>query len=206
MCDVPYLQVVASADVFGIYQEGVQQHLDDAFANKGHPDASPQFTQANPGPFTNSKLAPAHPSSAPDPPASQPRPQPQQASESTEDVASLSTADPQMQDPAAPAAAAAPAADHTPAELPQGPAQDAAAATAALGIPTAITPTDNSVVVEAVTTPAGPDHKLDGSIALCLSLTLHALSLQLRHGACVQCLKGIWVSTAFAAHHMPGHL
>ncbi|KAL3151970.1 hypothetical protein ABBQ32_001093 [Trebouxia sp. C0010 RCD-2024] len=155
-------EVVASADVFGIYQEGVQQHLDDAFANKGHPDASPQFTQANPGPFTNSALAPAYPSSAPEPPASQPHPQPQPESEGTEDVASLATADPQMQDPAAPAAAAVPAADHTPAELPQGPAQDAAAATAALGIPTAIVPTDNSVVVEAVTTPAAPDHKPDG--------------------------------------------
>ncbi|KAL0051487.1 hypothetical protein WJX82_008426 [Trebouxia sp. C0006] len=101
-------EVVTSADVFGIYMEGVQQHLDDAFANKGHPDASPHF-----------------------PPAAA-----------------------AMQDAAAPEAAAATAAEHTAAELPEGPAQDAAAATAANGIPTAIVPTDNDVVVEAVTVPA----------------------------------------------------
>ena len=202
VCEVPSLQVVASADVFGIYQEVVQQHLDDAFANKGHPDASPQFTQANPGPFTNSALAPAHPSSVPEPPASQPHPQPQPASESTEDVASLSTADPQMQDPAAPAAAAAPAADHTPAELPEGPAQDAAAATATLGIPTAIVPTDNSVVVEAVTMPAAPDHKSDGNIALFLSLTLAAVLSKAMAWRMCATMKRRWMSTAFAAHHM----
>lgn len=185
--------MVASADVFGIYQEGVQQHLDDAFANKGHPDASPQFPQATPGPFTNSALAPAHPASAPEPPVSQPHPQPepQLASESTEDVVSLSTADPQMQDPAAPATVAAPAPDHTPAELPPGPAQDAAAATAAAGIPTAIVPTDNTVVVEAVTVPAGPDNKPDGNTGLFPSHSLAPLFSQgARHCACVHAVKG----------------
>ena len=162
---MPCLQVVASADVFGIYQEGVQQHLDDAFANKAAPDTSPQFPLATPGPFNNSALAPPHPTSVPEPPVSQPHPQPQPqlASESTEQLASVSVADPQMQDPAAPAAAAAPAAEHTAAELPEGPAQDAAAATAADGIPTAIVPTDHSVVVEAVTAPAASENKADGN-------------------------------------------
>ena len=171
VCAMPCLQVVASADVFGIYQEGVQQHLDDAFANKGAPDASPQFFEATPGPFSNSALAPAHPASVPDPPVSQPhpQPQPQPASEPTGDLASISVADSQMQDPAAPAAAAAPAAEHTAAELPEGPAQDAAAATAADGIPTAIVPTDNSVVVEAVTAAAAPNNKPDGDNIFMLS-------------------------------------
>ena len=169
VCAMPCLQVVASADVFGIYQEGVQQHLDDAFANKGAPDASPQFPQATPGPFNNSALAPPHPTSVPEPPVSQPRPQPQPKSDSTGDVASISAGDVQMQDPAAPAVAAAPAAEHTAAELPEGPARDAAAATAADGIPTAIVPTDNSVVVKAVTAPAAPD-KPDGINCLAVSM------------------------------------
>lgn len=175
--------MVASADVFGIYQEGVQQHLDDAFANKGHPDASPQFPQAAPGPFTNSSLAPSHQTSVPEPPVSQPQPppQPQPASESTGDLASVSLADPQLQDPAAPAAAAAPAADHTAAELPQGPAQDAAAATATDGIPTAIVPTDNSVVVEAVTVPTAPDKMPDGNKRLPVPLVLSTLPLKPQH-------------------------
>lgn len=166
VCTMPCSQVVASADVFGIYQEGVQQHLDDAFANKGHPDVSPQVPQAAPGPFRNSSLAPSHSTSALGPPVSQPHPQPQPdpAPESTADLASVSVANPQLQDdPAAPAAAAAPAADHTAAELPEGPAQDAAAATATDGIPTAIVPTDNTVVVEAVTVPAAPDKMPDGN-------------------------------------------
>lgn len=152
------LQVVTSADVFGIYMEGVQQHLDDAFANQGNPDASPHFPPAAAAPFANSSLAPSQSDpQAPSqqPPSEQPAAQPQQAAaQVSEDVASLSSAVPQMQDAAAPEAAAAPAAQHTPAELPEGPAQDAAAATAANGIPTAIVPTDNDVVVEAVTVPA----------------------------------------------------
>ena len=175
VCNVPCLQVVASADVFGIYQEGVQQHLDDAFANKGHPDASPQFPQATPGPFKNAALLTSDPASVPEPPVSQPQPQPQPTSESTEGVASLSTAGPQMQDPAAPAAAAAPAAEHTASKLPEGPAQDAAAA-AANGIPTAIVPTDNSVVVEAVTVPTALDNKPDGNQRLPASFV---------HGGCL---------------------
>ena len=175
---MPHLQVVASADVFGIYQEGVQQHLDDAFANKAAPDASPQFPQATPGPFNNSALAPPHPASVPEPPVSQPHPQPQAASESTGDLGSVSVGGPQMQDPAAPAAAAAPAAEHTAAELPEGPAQDAAAATAADGIPTAIVPTDNSVVVEAVTAPAASDNKPNGNKHF--SCRLHCF-LELHH-------------------------
>ena len=167
VCAMPCLQVVASADVFGIYQEGVQQHLDDAFANKAAPDASPQFPQATPGPFNNSALAPPHPTSVPEPPVSQPHPQPQPATESTGDLASVSLAGAQMQDPAAPAAAAAPAAEHTAAELPEGPAQDAAAATAADGIPTVIVPTDNNVVVEAVTSPAASNNKPNGDKYFC---------------------------------------
>ena len=164
-CDV-HSQVVTSADVFGIYTESVQQHLDDAFANKSHPDASPQFPQAAAGPFTNSALAPPQPAAqqaAAQPPSSQPhpQPQPQAASDSTEDVASLTTAIPKLQDPAGPAVAAAPAAEHTASELPDGPAHDAAAATAANGIPTAIVPTDNDVVVEAVAAPAAIDTKPD---------------------------------------------
>ena len=168
LCSVCW-QVVTSADVFGIYTESVQQHLDDAFANKSHPDASPQFSQATAGPFTSSALAPPQPAaqqSAPEPPATQPQPQPkpQPLAEITEDVVSLTDASPEMQDPSAPAAAAAPAAEHTAAELPPGPAQDAAAATAANGLPTAIVPSDNSVVVEAVTATAVSDHKADTPI------------------------------------------
>lgn len=159
-------QVVTSADVFGIYTESVQQHLDDAFANKAHPDASPQFPQANAGPFVNSALAPPQPAAqqaAAQPPSSQPypQPQPQAASDSSEDVASLATASPEVQDPAGPAVAAAPAAEHTASELPEGPAQDAAAATAANGMPTAIVPTDNHVVVEAVAASAAINTKPD---------------------------------------------
>ena len=183
---MPCSQVVASADVFGIYQEGVQQHLDDAFANKGHPDASPQFPQAAPGPFNNSSLAPSHPTSVPEPPVSQPHPQPQPhpASKSTGDVASVSVADPQLQDPAAPAAAAAPAADHTAAELPEGPAQDAAAATATDGIASAIVPTDNSVVVQAVTVPTAPDKTPDGNERSPVSHVLSHFPLKLQHVIC----------------------
>ena len=154
------MQVVTSADVFGIYMEGVQQHLDDAFAHKGHPDASPQFPQATAGPFSNSALAPPQPGAqqvAAEQPRSQPQPQPQPAASSTDDIAALSGAAPKLQDPAAPAVAAAPAANHTAAELPEGPAHDAAAATAANGIPTAIVPTDNNVVIEAVSVPAALD-------------------------------------------------
>jgi len=138
--------------------EGVQQHLDDAFANKGHPDASPHFPPAAAALFANSSLAPpqsdaqaSKQQTASEQGAAQPQQVPAQVSE---DAVSLSSATPQMQDAAAPEAAAAPAAEHTAAELPAGPAQDAAAATAANGIPTAIVPTDNDVVVEAVTAPA----------------------------------------------------
>lgn len=157
-CNCLLLQVVTSADVFGIYMEGVQQHLDDAFANKGHPDASPHFPPAAAALFANSSLAPpqsdaqaSKQQTASEQGAAQPQQVPAQVSE---DAVSLSSATPQMQDAAAPEAAAAPAAEHTAAELPAGPAQDAAAATAANGIPTAIVPTDNDVVVEAVTAPA----------------------------------------------------
>lgn len=188
---MPSLQVVASADVFGIYQEGVQQHLDDAFANKGHPDASPQFLQAAPGPFNNSSLAPSHPTSVPEPPVSQPQPPP--ASEVTGELASVSVADPQLQDPAAPAAAAAPAADHTAAELPEGPAQDAAAATAANGIPTAIVPTDNSVVVEAVTVPTAPDKMPDGNKRPPVLLVLSNFPLKLQYVMCSCKDRGVLV-------------
>lgn len=204
---MPCLQVVASADVFGIYQEGVQQHLDDAFANKAAPDASPQFPQATPGPFNNSALAPPHPTSVPEPPVSQPHPT-QLASESIGDLASVSVADPQMQDPAAPAAAAAPAAEHTAAELPKGPAQDAAAATAADGIPTAIVPTDSSVVVEAVTVPAASADKFDGnknfSCCLpCFSKLQHVAHTRIRRLACMSCI-GVLAVYAFATCHVLG--
>ncbi len=131
--------------------EGVQQHLDDAFANKGHPDASPHFPPAAAAVFANSSLAPPQSdaqASTQQTASEQGAAQPQQVS------AQVSEDAPQMQDAAAPEAAAAPAAEHTAAELPEGPAQDAAAATAANGIPTAIVPTDNDVVVEAVTVPA----------------------------------------------------
>ena len=152
------LQVVTSADVFGIYMEGVQQHLDDAFANKGHPDASPHFPPAAAAVFANSSLAPPQSdaqASVQQTASEQGAAQPQQVSaQVSEDAVSVSSATPQMQDAAAPEAAAATAAEHTAAELPEGPAQDAAAATAANGIPTAIIPTDNDVVVEAVTVPA----------------------------------------------------
>lgn len=157
-CNCVLFQVVTSADVFGIYMEGVQQHLDDAFANKGHPDASPHFPPAAAAVFANSSLAPPQSDAqastqqtASEQGAAQPQQVPAQVSEAT---VSVSSATPQMQDAAAPEAAAAPAAEHTAAELPEGPAQDAAAATAANGIPTAIVPTDNDVVVEAVTVPA----------------------------------------------------
>ncbi len=138
--------------------EGVQQHLDDAFANKGHPDASPHFPPAAAAVFANSSLAPPQSdaqASTQQTASEQGAAQPQQVSaQVSEDAVSVSSATPQMQDAAAPEAAAAPAAEHTAAELPEGPAQDAAAATAANGIPTAIVPTDNDVVVEAVTVPA----------------------------------------------------
>ncbi|DBA82002.1 TPA: hypothetical protein ACH3X1_007704 [Trebouxia sp. C0004] len=151
-------EVVTSADVFGIYMEGVQQHLDDAFANKGHPDASPHFPPAAAALFANSTLAlpqsdaqASTQQTASEQGAARP---PQVSAQVSEDAVSLSSATPQMQDAAASEAAAAPAAEHTAAELPEGPAQDAAAATAANGIPTAIVPTDDDVVVKAVTVPA----------------------------------------------------
>lgn len=172
---------MTTADVFGIYQEGVQQHLDDAFANKAHPGDSPQFPVAS-GPFTNTKQPPstaapavaalaAAATSTSQPAATtdqQPtaqsdladqhsaaETQPADATAGTaaaEAAAAVATAEPAVQDAAAPAAAAAPSADHTAAELPAGAAHDAAALTAASGIPTAIVPSDGDAVVEGAPT------------------------------------------------------
>lgn len=167
---------MTTADVFGIYQEGVQQHLDDAFANKAHPGDSPQFPVAS-GPFTNTKQPPA--TAAPavaalaaaatstSPPAATTDQQPtaqsdladqhsaktQPADATAGTAAAVATAEPAVQDAAAPAAAAAaPSADHTAAELPAGAAHAAAALTAANGIPTTIVSSDGDAVVEGAPT------------------------------------------------------
>ena len=186
--------MVTSADVFGIYTESVQQHLDDAFANKGHPDASPHFPLASPAPFTDSALAPSQPATQP-PPAEPPVSQHQQPTvQNSEDAVRLASAAPQLQDPAAPETAAAPTAEHTAAELPEGPAHDAAAATAANGMATAIVPSGDDVVVEAVTSPVAPPSEASpaekptatGDCALCrlflpIQLVMHPFMVPM-HG------------------------
>ena len=179
-------QVVTTADVFGIYQEGVQQHLDDAFANKAHPGDSPQFPVAS-GPFTNTKQPPstaapavaalaaaATPTIPPAPPAEQ---QHAAQSGSTDQHAA---AEPQPADATAESAmqeAAAPSADHTAAELPAGVAHDAAALTAVNGIPTAIVPSDGDAVVEGASTASTGKADQDAAPAGVMSVDVCALRI-----------------------------
>ena len=190
------LQVVTSADVFGIYMEGVQQHLDDAFANKGHPGDSPQFPAPAPGPFASNQPAsqpapkqppatavPAAPSSTQQLPAAAPAPA-TTASASAGSAAGAATAaivgaEPVVQDQAAPSTAAAPAVNHVPDELPPGAAHDAAAATATHGVPTAIVPSDGDAVIEGEPAPpadksAEQSHGARGRLLVVVLLLNHA--------------------------------
>ena len=151
--------------------EGVQQHLDDAFANKGHPGDSPQFPAPAPGPFASNKPAsqtvpkqpaaaavPATPPSTQQAPAAAPAPASTDGASAGSATAAVTAAiagsEPAAQDQAAPSTAAAPAVDHVPDELPPGAAHDAAAAAATNGVPTAIVPSDGGAVIEGV--PAAP--------------------------------------------------